>query len=76
VGLHGNDLLLNLHQQQLRFGQRQTQIGDVAKSSGRLIAITSKPEIDRQSPSRSTHRPFHPRAPTGHHTRPVVSFCL
>jgi hypothetical protein len=32
VGLRGNDLLLNLRQQQLRFGQRQTQIGDLTKT--------------------------------------------
>jgi hypothetical protein len=32
VGLRRNDLLLNLRQQQLRFGQRQTQIGDLTKT--------------------------------------------
>jgi hypothetical protein len=32
VGLRGNDPLLNLRQQQLRFGQRQTQIGDLTKT--------------------------------------------
>jgi hypothetical protein len=32
VGLRGNDLLLNLRQQQLRFCQRQTQIGDLTQT--------------------------------------------
>jgi hypothetical protein len=32
VGLRGNDLLLNLRQQQLCFGQRKTQIGDLIKT--------------------------------------------
>jgi hypothetical protein len=32
VCLRGNDLLLNLRQQQLRFGQRQTQIVDLTKT--------------------------------------------
>jgi hypothetical protein len=32
VRLHSNDLLLNLRQQQLRFRQRQTQIGDLTKT--------------------------------------------
>jgi hypothetical protein len=32
VGLRGNDLLLNLRQQELRFGQRQTQFGDLTKT--------------------------------------------
>ena len=31
VGLRGNDLLLNLRQQPLRFGQCQTQIGHLTK---------------------------------------------
>jgi hypothetical protein len=31
AGLRGNDLLLNLRQQQLRFGQCQTQIGHLTK---------------------------------------------
>jgi hypothetical protein len=31
-GLIGDNLVLNLHQQLLRFGQRQTQVGDVAKT--------------------------------------------
>jgi hypothetical protein len=30
-GLRGNDLLLNLRQQQLRFGQCQTQMGNLTK---------------------------------------------
>jgi hypothetical protein len=32
VGQRGNDLLRNLRQQQLRFGQRQTQISDFTKT--------------------------------------------
>jgi hypothetical protein len=32
VGLRGDDLLLNLCQQQLPFGQRQTQIGDFTET--------------------------------------------
>ncbi len=32
VGLRGNDLLLNLSQQQFRFGERQTQISDLTKT--------------------------------------------
>ncbi len=28
-GLHGDDLPLNARQQQLRFGQGQTQVGDI-----------------------------------------------
>jgi hypothetical protein len=32
VGLRGHDLLLDLRQQQLRLGQRQTQIGDLTKT--------------------------------------------
>jgi hypothetical protein len=32
VRLHGNELLLNLRQQQLCFRQRQTQIGDLTKT--------------------------------------------
>ena len=34
VGLRGNNLLLNFRQQQLRFVQRQTQIGDLIKTIG------------------------------------------
>jgi hypothetical protein len=72
VGLRGNDLLLNLHQQRLRFGQRQTEVGDLAKTiSGRLIAITSRLTINPRP--NQTKRPFRPRVPTRHHTRPVVS---
>jgi hypothetical protein len=33
--------MLNLRQQQIRFDQRQTQVGISASPSGRLIAITS-----------------------------------
>jgi hypothetical protein len=32
AGLRRNELLLNLRQQQLRFGQRQTQIADLTKT--------------------------------------------
>ena len=32
VGLRGNDALLNCCQQPLPFGQRQTQVGDIAKT--------------------------------------------
>ncbi len=32
VGLHGNELLLNLRQQQLRLGQRQTKIGNLTQT--------------------------------------------
>jgi hypothetical protein len=42
VRLHGNELLLNLRQQQLRFRQRQTQIGDLTKTLRPTIGITSK----------------------------------
>jgi hypothetical protein len=42
VCLRANDLLLNSRQQQLRFGQRQTQIGDLTK--------TTRP-ADRQYPT-------------------------
>jgi hypothetical protein len=32
VGLRGNDILLNAHQQLLRLGQRQTQVSDITKT--------------------------------------------
>jgi hypothetical protein len=32
VGLRGDDLLLNTRQKLLRFGQRQTQVGDITKT--------------------------------------------
>jgi hypothetical protein len=32
AGLRGNDLPLNLRQHQLRFGQRQAQVGDLTKT--------------------------------------------
>jgi hypothetical protein len=49
VGLRGNDLPLNLRQQQLRFGQRQTQIGDLTKTirpADRHHVETSRLTID------------------------------
>jgi hypothetical protein len=43
VRLRSYDILLNAIQRLLRFGYRQTQVGEIARPSGRLIAITSTP---------------------------------
>jgi hypothetical protein len=49
MGLRGNDLMLDLRQQQLRFGQRQTQVGYVTETIGpadRHHVGTSRPTIN------------------------------
>jgi hypothetical protein len=42
VDLRGDNLLLNPRQQLLCFGQRHTQVGDIARTVRRLTAIMSK----------------------------------
>jgi hypothetical protein len=74
VSLCGNDILLNSRQQLLRFGQRQTQVGEIAKTirSADLHHVeTSGLTIDPRSDQ--PQHPFHPRTPSRQHTRPVVS---
>jgi hypothetical protein len=60
-GLIGDNLLLNLHQQLLRFGQRDAQIGNLTKTIGsadrhqvETLGLTTKPNANQ------TQRPFHP----------------
>jgi hypothetical protein len=74
VGLLGDKLLLNVRHQQLRFGQRQTSVGNLAKTIRPAdrhyidtagLAINPRPD--------QTQRPFHPWIPTRHHTRPILS---
>jgi hypothetical protein len=74
VGLRGNDTLLNARQQLLRFGQRQTQAGDIAKTTRpadlhhvETSGLTINPR------SNQSQHPFHPRIPSRQHTRLVVS---
>jgi hypothetical protein len=43
LGLRGDSLLLNARQKLLRFGQRLTQMGNIARPSGRLTSTTSEP---------------------------------
>jgi hypothetical protein len=61
VGLLGDKLLLNVRQQQLRFGQRQTQVGYVAE----IIRTADRhhletPGLTINPHSNQTQRPFHP----------------
>jgi hypothetical protein len=74
VGLRGNDLLLNLRQQQLRFGQRQTQVGDLTEViwPADLHHVKTSRLAVNPGPNQ-TQRPFHPRVPNRQHTRLVVS---
>jgi hypothetical protein len=75
AGLRGNDLPLNLRQHQLRFGQRQAQVGDLTKTirpADRHHVETSRLTINLRP--NQTQRPFHPRVPSRQNTRPVVSF--
>jgi hypothetical protein len=77
VGLHGNHLLLNLRQRLLRFGRRQTHLGDLTKTTrpcDRHHVDTSSQTINARS--NQTQRPFHPRVRSRQYTRPVVSLCL
>jgi hypothetical protein len=74
VGLRANNLLLNLRQQQLRFGQRQTQVGNITKT----IRPADRHHVETSSLTvtpgpNQTQRPFHLRVPSRQHTRPVVS---
>jgi hypothetical protein len=61
VGLRGDNLLLNLHQQLLRFGQRQSQVRDITKTikpADRHHVETPGLTIDPRP--NQTHYPFHP----------------
>jgi hypothetical protein len=65
AGLRGNDFLLNLHQQLLGFGQRQTQVGDVANTIrpvDRHHVETSRLTVNPRPDQ--TQRPFYPRVPS------------
>ena len=60
-GLIGDNLLLNLHQQLLRFGQRDAQVGNLTQTIGpadhhhiATARLTIHPRPDQ------TQRPFHP----------------
>jgi hypothetical protein len=75
VGLRGSNILLNARQQLLRFGQRQTQVGEIAKTirpTDLHNVETSGLTIVDPGSNQSQH-PFHPRTPSWQHTRPVVS---
>jgi hypothetical protein len=54
-GLSGDDFLLNARLQRLRFRQGQTHVGDIPRSSGLTISMTSVP-CDCHSPFASTNR--------------------
>jgi hypothetical protein len=74
VGLRGNDRLLQAYQSLLRFGQRQTQIGDLTKiirPADHHHIATSRLSVHFRP--NQTQRPFHPRVPSRQHTRPIVS---
>jgi hypothetical protein len=74
LGLLGESLLLNLRQQQLRFGQRQTQVGNISKPirpADRHHLVTPRLTITPRPDQ--TQRQFHPRIPSRQHTRLVLS---
>jgi hypothetical protein len=58
MGLRGNDLMLDLRQQQLRFGQRQTQVGYLTETIGPAdrhhVETSRRPSIP-VSTKRSVH---------------------
>ena len=59
-GLIGDNLLLNLHQQLLCFGQRDTQVGNITKT----IRPTDRHHVDTPGLTinprpNQTQRPFH-----------------
>jgi len=61
AGLRGNDLLLNLLQQLLRFRQRHTQVGNITKTirpADRHHVET--PGLTINPHPNQTQRPFHP----------------
>ena len=64
VGLRGDDLLLNTRQKLLRFGQRQTQMADIAKTI-RSVDLhdvgTARLTIDIRFDQ--PQNPSHPRSP-------------
>jgi hypothetical protein len=73
VGLLGDKLLLKLRQQPLCFGQRQAQVGDVAKTIGPADRHHLGPPGLAVNPHpNQMHRPFHPRVPSRQHTRLVI----
>jgi hypothetical protein len=60
-GLIGDNLLLDLHQQLLRFGQRDTQVGNITKtirSADRHHLET--PGLTINPHPNQTQRPVHP----------------
>jgi hypothetical protein len=60
-GLLGDNLLLDLRQQQLRFGQRQTQIRDITKPIRPADHHhLETPGLTINPPPNQTQRPFHP----------------
>jgi hypothetical protein len=66
VGLRGDDLLLNTRQKLLRFGQRQTQMADIAKTI-RPVDLhdvgTARLTIDTRFDQ--PQNPSHPQTPAG-----------
>jgi hypothetical protein len=61
VGLLGDKLLLNAHQQLLRFGQRHTQVGNIAKTiSPADVYHVETPGLTIKPYPNQTQRPFHP----------------
>jgi hypothetical protein len=61
VNLLSDKLQLNLRQQQLRFGQRQTQIGEVANTIRPADRHhLEAPELTINPHPSQTQRPFHP----------------
>jgi len=61
AGLRGDNLLLNLHQQLLRFGQRHTQISNITKA----IRPADRHHLNTPGLTINPHpnqmqRPFHP----------------
>jgi hypothetical protein len=73
VGLRGYDLLLNTRQQLLGFGQRQTQLPDLAQTIrpvDRHHVGTPGAAIDPRSDQ--PQHPIHPSSPSQHNARPVL----
>jgi hypothetical protein len=74
VGLRRNEALLNARQQPLPFGQRQTQVGNIANTirpADFHYVETLGLAVD--AGSNQTQNPFHPRSPPGINNRPIVS---
>jgi hypothetical protein len=61
VGLLGDKLLLNSHQQLLRFGQRHTQVGNITKTIRPAdLHHVEAPGLTISPHPNQTQHPFHP----------------